>query len=186
MGSPVQPLKEGTTFIVAVWGVLLLLSTVKDGISPIPDPTSPIETLSFNQSYWVPARSPVKKISSESSPEQCSWFSGVAKALGWGLTVMVNVWGTPKHPLYSGVTVIIASWSTRLVLSAIKDSISPDPDAASPIDVLSLVQIKLVVGFGPENITSLVLSPSQWTWSAGSSTIGIGSVSYTHLRAHET
>ena len=42
-----------------------------------------------------------------------------------------------------------------------KDSISPDPDAASPIDVLSLVQIKLVVGFGPENITSSVLSPSQ-------------------------
>ena len=48
--------------------------------------------------------------------------------------------GVPTHPLAVGVTVIVATSVVAPVFVAVNDSISPDPLAANPIDVLSFVQ----------------------------------------------
>jgi hypothetical protein len=43
--------------------------------------------------------------------------------------------------VYSGVTVIVATTGAVPVLTAVKEAISPVPDAASPIDGVLLVQL---------------------------------------------
>ena len=53
---------------------------------------------------------------------------------------MVNVTGVPSHPLAEGVTVIVATSAVVPVFNAVKLAISPLPEDANPIDVLSFVQ----------------------------------------------
>ena len=57
---PEQPLKSGVTVIVAVSMLLLILVAINDVMSPVPEPTSPINVLLFVQLKFVPAISPVK------------------------------------------------------------------------------------------------------------------------------
>jgi hypothetical protein len=71
------------------------------------------------------------------------WDSPVATAdviTGRGFIVMVYLIGVPEHPFNIGVTVIVADTAKAVVLSAVKLGILPVPPAASPIEVLELVQ----------------------------------------------
>lgn len=52
---------------------------------------------------------------------------------GLGLTVMVNVIGTPGQPLAVGVTVIVATFGVTPVLVAVNEGMFPVPLPASPI-----------------------------------------------------
>ena len=54
---------------------------------------------------------------------------------------MVNVCGVPAQPLASGVTVIVAVTGAVPVFKAVNEFISPFQLAASPMEVLSFVQL---------------------------------------------
>ena len=56
-------------------------------------------------------------------------------------TVMVKVCGVPLHPRAVGVTVTVEVMGPPVGLSAVKDGIFPEPDAANPVVVLLLVQL---------------------------------------------
>ena len=68
----------------------------------------------------------------------------MAITIGVGLTVMVNVSGAPEQEPISGVTVIVAVSVILFGVAVVKVNILPVPLAASPIFVLSLVQLYVV------------------------------------------
>ena len=72
-----------------------------------------------------------------------------ALTVGVGLTVMVNVNGDPVQPLAAGITVMVAITGRVVVLVAVKEAILPAPLAARPIEVVLLVQLKMVPATGP-------------------------------------
>ena len=65
------------------------------------------------------------------------------------MTVMVNVNGDPVQPLAAGITVMVAITGLVVVLVAVKEAILPAPLAARPIEVVLLVQLKMVPATGP-------------------------------------
>jgi hypothetical protein len=79
------------------------------------------------------------------APEQMLSDDGVAVMDGVGLTVMVKVVGVPVQvvpPLaLKGKTEIVAVTGEFPLLVAVKEGIFPVPEAASPMDVLVLVQL---------------------------------------------
>jgi hypothetical protein len=79
--------------------------------------------------------------------------------VGEGLTVIVNVCGVPGHPLAVGVTVIVDVTAVVPVLMALKAAMLPLPLAASPMDVLLLVQLKVVPATAPLKVTAVVEAP---------------------------
>ena len=74
---------------------------------------------------------------------------------------MVNDKGAPVQPLAAGVTVIVAMTGLVEVLVAIKEAILPAPPAARPIEVVLLVQVKVVPATGPVKETTEVEAPLQ-------------------------
>ncbi len=60
------------------------------------------------------------------------------------------------------------------ILVAVKDGISPAPLAANPIEVLLLLQVKLVPLTDPVKFTTLVAVPLHKAWLAGIVISGVG------------
>jgi hypothetical protein len=54
---------------------------------------------------------------------------------------MVKEEGVPLHPFAEGVMVMVADNGSDVLLDAVNWGILPVPEAASPIPVLSLVQL---------------------------------------------
>jgi hypothetical protein len=83
-----------------------------------------------------------------------------------GFTVIVKVEGLPVQvasgvpPIFNGITVMDAITSVEPALIAVNEGILPDPLAASPMEVVLLVQLKFVA-FVPENVMNVVLAPLQ-------------------------
>lgn len=128
--------------IVAVIGVVPGLIPTKDGTSPVPEAARPIAGLLFVQLNVVPLTLPVSRIVVDAAALlQIVWNAGVATAFGVGLTVMVAVIGVPVQPLAVGVTVIVATIGALVELTAVKDGISPVPEAARPMEVALFVQL---------------------------------------------
>lgn len=96
----------------------------------------------------------------------------VLESVGVGFTVMVKVCAAPTQPSKYGVTVMVAVTGATPPLVAIKDSISPEPEAPRPIEVLLLDHI--YVEAPPDlivvKLTRSVASPLHFTWSTGSLT----------------
>ena len=64
----------------------------------------------------------------------------------FGFTVIVySVIGPSQVPSFA-ITEMVASIGAELVLVVVKEGMFPDPDAASPMEVLLLVHLKV---FGP-------------------------------------
>ncbi len=106
---------------------------------------------------------------------QTTWSSG-SSTCPVGLTVIVNSSLAPSQLTPSfvnvGVTVIVAITGDVPVFTAANAAMSPEPLAANPIEVSSFVHAYVVVPpvFVVVNVTNVVLSVLQTTWSAGSST----------------
>lgn len=77
-----------------------------------------------------------------------------------GLTVTVNVVGTPGHPPALGVTVTVATASADPLLLAIKEGIFPEPDVPKPTLML-LVQSKVAPAVGLEKLIAPTEASSQ-------------------------
>jgi hypothetical protein len=67
----------------------------------------------------------------------------------------------PGQPLAVGVTVIVATRFALVVLVATKLGVLPVPEAASPIDMLSLVHVKLVPVVGLVKLLAAIDVPPQ-------------------------
>ena len=72
---------------------------------------------------------------------------------------MVNVCGKPVQPFAKGVTVIVAVTGALVIFTALKAGILPMPLAARPIEVLLLIQVKVVPVTAPENAIAFVAAP---------------------------
>lgn len=144
-GVPVQvppPLVYvGVTVIVPVIGAAVVLVAVKFRL-PVPLAAKPMAVLLLVQLYTVPGTVPLKAWVTV-APVHTTWLA-TGLTVGIGFTVMVKVIGVPGQvtPLVKfGVTVMVATWGVVPVLVATKLAILPAPAAASPMDVLLLVQL---------------------------------------------
>jgi hypothetical protein len=155
---PVQLFADGKTLIVDVIGALVKLVAVNEGIFPTPFAARPIAVLLLIQVKPVPLTVPVKLIALVEVPLHKAWLAGI-ETFGVGFTVMVNVCGAPGHPAADGVTVIVAVIGAFVELVAVNDGIFPLPVAASPIEVLLFVQLKVVPLTAPAKLTRLVDAP---------------------------
>ena len=155
---PVQVPDTGIMLIVAVTGILLVLTAVNGMIFPLPLAGKPIEMLLFVQLKFVLLSVPEKLIKLVPAPLHKTRFGGCT-TLGVGLTVMVNVCAAPGQPAADGVTVIVAVTGAEPVLIAANAGIFPLPDAAKPIDVLLFVQLKVLPPTAPEKVIRLVVAP---------------------------
>lgn len=82
----------------------------------------------------------------EADPVQIACVSMVLLILGEGFTVIVKLEAGPVHPFIEGITVIIAVFAAVVLLSAINAGTFPLPLAASPMEVLELVQVNVLPG----------------------------------------
>jgi hypothetical protein len=171
--APVQPLAVGVTTIVAVTGVTPVFVAVKELIFPVPLAARPMVVLLFVHVYTVPVTLPLKFTALVAVPLHLAW-SLIFATVGVGLTVIVNKSAGPVQPLADGVTIIVATSGAVPLLTAANEGTSPIPVAASPIDVLLLVQLKVVPATGPLTVTCVVAAPLQTAWSAIAFTIGVG------------
>jgi hypothetical protein len=77
-------------------------------------------------------------------PEQIVWVE-LQITEGTGFTVMVNDVKLPVQVtpwlVKVGVTVIVAMTGALVMLVAVKEEISPEPEAASPMEGLEFVQL---------------------------------------------
>src|ERR1051325_10936586 len=96
----------------------------------------------------------------------------VAVNVGLGSTLMVNVFTAPLHAPYRGVTVIVAVTGLVPLFTDVNAAMLPVPLAGSPIEGVSLVQVKLVAV--PVNDTAAVLLPLQSSWLPIAVTTGVG------------
>lgn len=77
-----------------------------------------------------------------------------------------------------GVTVIVAVTGVDPALVAVKPAMFPVPLAPRPIEVLLFVQLYTVPATAPVKLTAVVSVPVHNTWSAGSTTVGVGLTVY--------
>ena len=69
-----------------------------------------------------------------------TWFA-TGFTTGVGFTVIVKVIVGPAQPAATGVTVIVATSGALVLLTAMKDGISPVPAGARPMAGVLLVQL---------------------------------------------
>ncbi len=77
---------------------------------------------------------------------------------GRGLTIMRIVFAAELHALAIAVTLIVAVCTVVVLLTAVKLAMLPVPEAASPIVVLLLVQLKLEVGVAEKVMVPVALA----------------------------
>jgi hypothetical protein len=164
------------TVIVAVTVTALAFMAVKGAIFPEPEAGNPIEGVLFVQLYTTPATLfPEKLTAGVKEPLQILVIFAIAFKVGVGLTVIVNCKGVPGQPFAVGVTVIVAiNGVVPVFWVGNETNEEPDPLAARPMAVLSLVHVKVVPATGLVNVTAAVFVPLQRTWFATGFTVGVG------------
>jgi hypothetical protein len=145
--DPVQetlPLvKVGVTSIVATTGDVVVLVAVNEAMSPVPLAAKPILVVVLVHEYVVvPTVFEVVKVTPVvAALLHTVWLVGCAT---WpaGFTVMVKVCAVPTHAVVLvkvGVTVMVATIGAVVVFVAVKEAISPVPEAPKPILVVVLL-----------------------------------------------
>lgn len=168
---------RGVTVIVAVTGALVALVAVKAAILPVPDAARPIEGVLLVQPKAVLGMVPLNATGAVVPLLQITWLA-IAFTVGVGLTVMLNVPGVPAQvtllPVKEGVTVIRAVTGAVPLLTALKDTILPVPDAGRPMEAVLLVQLYTVPATGPLKATAVVGAPLQRFWLLIAFTVAVG------------
>jgi hypothetical protein len=99
-----------------------------------------------------------------------------------GFTVIVKYFEAPVSVPCDGVTVSVAVIAAVVLLMAVKDDIFPEPEAASPMPGLVLVQVKVVPADEPEKVTVEVAVLLHTTWFAGWFTSGCAKAACVHFK----
>ena len=87
---------------------------------------------------------------------------------------MVKFVGVPRQPFDFGVTVIVAITGAKLVFMVLKLAMLPFPDAARPMDGVSLVQSNVVLETFPEKLMAPLAVPLHLTKLVIGFTLGFG------------
>ena len=159
-GVPTQPLAVGVTVMVAITVTVLALVAVKEGMSPVPLPASPMDGVLLTHAKVVPATGPATGINEVVAPLQYVTLL-IALTVGVGLTVMVNDNGVPMQPFALGVIVTVATIIVVPALVAVKEGMFPVPLAARPMDGVLLTHAKDVPPTGPPRVIKVVVVPLQ-------------------------
>ncbi len=69
---------------------------------------------------------------------------------------------------------MVAVTTALPLLTAVKGEILPVPEVGRPMDGVLLVQLNVVPGTVPVNVTIVVLEPSQTVWPVTAATVGVG------------
>ena len=166
----------GVTVTIAIIGDRPVFTAMKLGILPVPLAANPIDgalLVHVNVNAPVgPVVGLVKLIAAVGVPLQTIWLA-TGFTTGLGFTVMVNVIGVPVQPPALGVTVMVATNGPLVVFVVTNGRISPVPDAARPIAVLSFVQLNVEPGV-PLNVIIAVVAPVQYALLLTGVTVGIG------------
>ena len=161
---------------MAITGDTPVFIAMKLGILPVPLAANPIDgalLVHVNVNAPVgPVVGLVKLIAAVGVPLQTIWLA-TGFTTGLGFTVMVNVIGVPVQPPALGVTVMVATNGPLVVFVVTNGRISPVPDAARPIAVLSFVQLNVEPGV-PLNVIIAVVAPVQYALLLTGVTVGIG------------
>lgn len=161
-GLLLTPPYSGVTVMVDVTGAPVVLEALKEGILPVPLPAKPMDVLLFVQLKLVPITLPLKFIAAVAVLLHNVWLATLFTS-GTGFTVIVKTWADavqPGPPVTDGVTVIVATCVLVVVFKVVKAGISPVPLDASPIDGLSLVQLK-VAPLVPVKLMAAVGEPTH-------------------------
>lgn len=176
-GAPEQPLAVGVTVITPEILAFVVFVPVNAGIdAPLFDAPRPIAVLLLAQAKVTPVDGELTNVTAvEGLPAQIVWLAG-GVAVGVGFTVIVNVLELPLHPPEVGVIVIVATTFVEPVFTALKDPILPLPLAASPIDGVLFVQLKMVFGTFSVEAKSMepVATPLQTVIGETVLTVGFG------------
>lgn len=86
----------------------------------------------------------------------------------------MNAWEFPVQPFAVAATLIVAVTGVLPVFIAVNGAIFPEPLAASPIEVVLFVQLKLEPETKLLNVMAEVWDPLQTNLEEGSSTSGNG------------
>ena len=130
--------------IEALIGTIPVFAAVKAVMSPVPVDARPMATLSLVHVKVVPGPTGLETgVNGAATLLQKVWF-GIGLIVGVGFTVMEYVKGVPVQALAVGVIVMEALIGEIPALEAVKAGIFPVPLAARPINVLLLVQEKVV------------------------------------------
>ncbi len=149
---------EGVTVIVAVTVVRSLFTGLNAGISPDPLAGKPIDERLFVQLYTVLFTGPEKIVALVVDPLHTVWSAGCVTD-GVGFTVIMKYLIIPSQPFVEGVTDIFADIGALLLLTAVKTGRFPVPEAASPMDGRSFVQLKTAPAALPVKLTSVDTEP---------------------------
>lgn len=130
--------------IEALIGTIPVFAAVKAVMSPVPVDARPMATLSLVHVKVAPGPTGLETgVNGAATLLQKVWF-GIGLIVGVGFTVMEYVKGVPVQALAVGVIVMEALIGEIPALEAVKAGIFPVPLAARPINVLLLVQEKVV------------------------------------------
>ena len=144
--APMQPAEETEVTVTTADTVAVpVLIVVNAGIVPVPVEPRPIDGVVLVQLKVVPGTELVK-INAPAVPPLHTVVLGDTVATGVGDTLIVKDLTAPGQPANIGVTAITDVAVTVPVLTAVNAAMLPEPDAASPIDVLEFVQLKVVPG----------------------------------------
>jgi hypothetical protein len=80
----------------------------------------------------------------------------------------------PILPPNTGVTDTVEVAAVAAAFVAVKEGIVAEPDAANPIVVFELVQLKFVPVVAPVGTTAVVEEPAQTVWLEIAVTVGVG------------
>lgn len=175
--GPVQvtpPLvKLGVMVKVTVTGAVVVLVSEPPILFPVPLAAIPVTValLSRVQANVVPGTLLVNTIVVMALPEHIACDTGVAMALGIGLTSTVAVIGVPVQPLADGVMVKVTSSGAVEVIDSNSVPLIglPVPLAGMPVTCtrLSLVHVYVVPGILLVSTIGVIGEPEQIVWLTG-------------------
>ena len=121
----------------------------------------------------MPDTVPLKVVPLADCVLQYVWLPTVA-TVGVGFTRMVKLLEVPEQEFADGVTVTVAVTGALVALVAVNDAMLPEPEAARPIAVLLLVQLKALPETAPLNATAVVADVLHTVWLVTAATVGVG------------
>ena len=144
-----HPLAEGFTVIESVTGVIPVFNPMEEGIKLPVESFNPMVLIELTHEKEVPGTFPEKKMIPPGWLLHTVSF-GTGFTDGIGLTVRVNVFEIPVHPLAVGVTVILLLTGTEVLFMVVKAGIDPVPERLIPVLSFELIQLKTVPKTSPE------------------------------------
>lgn len=173
IGDPTQPESVGVTLIVPEIPVVPVFVAVNALGEPVPEAPKPMAVFVLVHANVAPAGVEFIVGDATAVPLHTIEFPGETM-VGVGFTVMVNVDTGPTHVARVGVIETVAVTAVEPVLVAVKAGKLVVPEAASPIEVVLLVQANVAPVGVEANVFAATAPPLQIVILLSATTVGVG------------